>query len=70
MTINDNTKLSINRKRRNERRIKIADKFKTILNEIKTEKKKNKKIDKIKELETELVITNYANNPNKLQSDL
>ena len=71
MTINENKKLSRNRKRRIERRIKIDDKLKTLLNKIKTgKKKKNKKIIKIKELEIELVIIKYANNPNKLQSEL
>ena len=44
--------------------------MKLILNKIKTEKKKKKKFDKIKELEIELVKIKYANNPNKLQSEL
>ena len=71
MTINENKKLSRNRKRRIERRIKIDDKLKTLSNKIKTEKKKKyKNIDKIKELEMELVIIKYANNPNKLQSEI
>ena len=43
MTINENKKLSRNGKRRIERRIKIDDKLKTILNNIKTEKKKKNK---------------------------
>ena len=43
MTINENKKLSRNRKRRIERRIKIDDKLKTLLNKIKTEKKKKNK---------------------------
>ena len=42
--------------------------MKTLLNKIKTEKKKN--VDKIKELEIELVIIKFAKNPNKLQSEL
>ena len=43
MTINENKKLSRDRKRRIERRIKIDDKLKTLLNKIKTEEKKKKK---------------------------
>ena len=71
MTINENIKLSRNRKRRHERRIKIDDKLKTTLNKITAEKrKKSKKIDEIKELEIELVKIIYANKPKKLQSEL
>ena len=71
MTINENKMLSRNRKRRIERRIKIDDKLKTLLSKIKTEKKKkNKNVDKIKELETEFVKIKSANYPNKLQSEL
>ena len=71
MTINENKKLSRNRKRRTERRIKIDDKLRTLLNKIKTEKKKkNENIDKYKEFEIQLVKIKYANNPNKLQSEL
>ena len=45
--------------------------MKLLLNEFKIEKKKkNKSFDKIKELEIELVKIKYANNPNKLQSEL
>ena len=62
---NENKKLSRNRKRRIERRIKMDDKIKSILNRIKYEKKK-KNIDKIKELEIELVKIKYANNPKKI----
>ena len=40
MTINENKKLSRNRKRKIERRIKIDDKLKTLLNENKTQNKK------------------------------
>ena len=40
-------------------------------NKIKSEKKKkNKNLDKIKELEILLVNIKYANDPNKLQSEL
>ena len=71
MTITENKKLSRNRKRRNEQRIKIDDKVKTLLNKIKTEKKKKKKnVDKTEELETKLGKIKYANNPNQLQSEL
>ena len=49
----------------------MDDKIKSLLNEIKSQKKKkNKKIDKIKELEIELVKIKYSSNPNKLQSAL
>ena len=51
---NENKKLSRNRKRRIERKIKMDDKMKTLLNKIKYQKKK-KNNDKIKELEIELV---------------
>ena len=45
--------------------------MKLLLNKIKTEKKKkNKKFDKIKQLEILLVRIKYADNPNKLQSAL
>ena len=45
--------------------------MKLLINKIKSEKRKrNKNSDKIKELETLLVIIKYANNPNKLQSAL
>ena len=71
MTNNENKKLSRNRKRRIERKNKIDDNMKLLLNEIKSEKKKkNKNLDKIKQLETLLINIKYANNPNKLQSEL
>ena len=66
---NENKKLSRNRKRRIDRKNKIDDNMKLLLNKIKSEKKK-KKLDKIKNLEIELVKIKYANNPNKLQSEL
>ena len=45
--------------------------MKLLFNKIKTEKKKkNKNLDKIKQLEIELVKIKYANNPKKLQSEL
>ena len=68
---NENKKLSRNRKKRIERRNKINDDMKLLLNKIKTEReKKNKNLDKIKQLEILLVNIKYANDPNKLQSEL
>ena len=67
---NENKKLSRNRKRRIERKSKIDNNMKILLNKIKSEKKrKNKDFDKIKQLEIQLVKIKYANNPNKLQSE-
>ena len=68
---NENKKLSRNRKRRIEQKNKINNDMKLLLNKIKSEKKK-KKIDfeKIKLLEILLVNIKYANDPNKLQSEL
>ena len=43
--------------------------MKFLINKIKTEKKK-KNLDKIEQLEIDLVKIKYANNPNKLQSEL
>ena len=71
MTINENKKLSRDRKRRINRRNKINDDMKLFLTKIKTEKKKkNKNFDKIKQLEILLVRIKYADNPNKLESAL
>ena len=71
MTINENKKLSRNRKRRIERKRIISDDMRVLLNKIKSEKKKkNKNLDKIKQLEILLVNFKYANNPQKLQSEL
>ena len=71
MTINENKKLSRNRKRRNDRKNKLNDDMKLLLNKIKSErKKKNKNLDKIKQLEILLVNIKYANDTNKLQSEL
>ena len=72
MIINNETKkLSGNRKRRNERKNKISDDMKLLLNKIKSEKKKkNKNFDKIKQLEILLVRIKYADKPDKLQSVL
>ena len=71
MTINENKKLSRNRKRRIDRKNKLIDDMKLLLNRIKSEKqKKNKNIDKIKQLEILLVNIKYANDANKLQSEI
>ena len=68
---NENKKLSRNRKRRINRKNKIDDNMKLILNKIKSEKKKKKKdLNKIKQLEILLVNIKYANDPNKLQYEL
>ena len=68
MAINENKKLSRNRKRRIERKFKMNDNMRLLLNKIKSEKKKkNKNIDKIKQLEILLVNIKYANDPNKIQ---
>ena len=58
----ENIKLSRKRSRRIQRRILMNDDMKLILNKIKTEKKKkNKNLDKIKQLEALLVNNKYAN---------
>ena len=68
---NENEKLPRNIKRRIQRKNKIDDNMKLLVNKIKTEKKtKNKNLDKIKQLEILLVNIKYANDPNKLQSAL
>ena len=68
---NENEKLSRNRKRRIERKNKIDDNIKFLLNKIKTEKeKKNKSLDKIKQLEKLIVNIKYDNDPNKLENAL
>ena len=68
---NENEKLSRSRNRRIERKNKIDDNMKLLLNNIKTEKKKKKKdCDKIIQLEIILVNIKYANDSNKLQSEL
>ena len=68
---NENKKLSRNRKRRINRKNKITDDMKLLLNKIKSEKKKkNKNLDKIRKLEILLVNIKYANDPNKLHSSL
>ena len=66
---NENKKLSRDRKRRIERKIGMSIDMKLLLNKIKTEKKK-KILDKFKQSEILLVNIKYANDPNKLQSEL
>ena len=69
MTINENEKLSRNRKRRIERRNRMNDDINLLLNKIKTEKKKKyKKDEKIKQLEILLVRIKYADKPDKIES--
>ena len=71
MTISENKKLSRNRKRRIDRKNKINDDMKLLLNKIKTEKKKKNKIsDEIKQIEILLVRIKYADKPDKLHSEL
>ena len=66
---NEIKELSGNR-RGTQQKTKLGAKLEMILNEIKTEKKKNNKtFDEIKKLEFELVKLKYVNNPNKLQSE-
>ena len=68
---NENIKLSRNRRRRIERRKKLSDDMKLLLNKIKSEKKKKyKNFNKIKQLEILLVNIKYANDPNKLENAL
>ena len=69
--INENKKLSRNRKRRNERTNEMGGDVKILLNKTKSEKKKkNKNLDKIKQLEILFKKIKHADNPNKLQSEL
>ena len=71
MTINENKKLSRNGKKRIDRRNKINDDMNLLLNKIKSQKKKkNKDINKIKQLKILLVRFEYADGPDKLESAL
>ena len=65
---NEIKKLTRNRTRRIERRIKLDDKMKSLLNKIKTEQKKS--FDGIENLEIELVKNKFGIDPNLLQSKL
>ena len=68
---NENKKLSRNRKRRIDRKNKLNDDMKLLLNRIKSEKKKKiKNLNKIKQLEILLINIKYANDPNKLENAL
>ena len=71
MTINENKKLSRNRKRRITGKLNMSNDMKLLINKIKYEKKeKNKNLDKIKNLEKLLVQIKYADKPDKLASAL
>ena len=72
MIINNETKnLSRNRRRRNERKKRMSNDMKLLLNKIKSEKRKKiRNYDKIKQLEKILVNIKYANDPNKLENAL
>ena len=72
MIINNETKkLSRNRKRRIARKLNMSNDMKSILNKIKSEKKKRiKNLDKIKQLKIQLVNIRYANDPKKLNNAL
>ena len=69
MMNNENKELSRNRKKRIERKIRMDDRMKPLLNKISTEKKKKYKNNgKIKNLQIELVKIKYADSPKKLES--
>ena len=72
MIINNETKkLSRNQKRRIIKKQNMSNDMKTLLNKIKSEKKKkNKNLNKIKLVEILLVRIKYADKPGKLQSAL
>ena len=72
MIINNETKkLSRKRKRRIERKNKFSDDMKLLLNKIKSEKKKkNKNLEKIKQLKILLVTIKYANDSKRLEKAL
>ena len=72
MIINNETKkLSRNRKRRIARKLNMSNDMKSILNKIKSEKKKkNRNIDKITQLKIQLVSIRYANDLKKLNNAL
>ena len=69
--VNENEKLSRNAEWRRNGKCYVEKELVTLLNKIKQAKiKENKNIDKIREEEIELVNIEYANNPNKLKSEL
>ena len=68
---NENKDLSRKRKRRIEHKVRMDDRMNSLLNKIKTEKKrKYKNNDKIKNSEIQLVKIEYADKPGKLKSAL
>ena len=67
---NENKKISRNTKRRLIRRNKTNDDMILLINKIKTEKKKYKNFDKIKQLEILLVRIKYADKPDTLKKTL
>ena len=66
---NENRNLTRSRKRGIERRRRVDDKMKSLIDKIKTEKK-NKNCHTKRELEIILVKIKYVNNPDNLQSEL
>ena len=69
--INESKKFSRNGNGRIERKLKLDDNKKLLLNKIKDEKKKkNKSFDEIKQLELLIFKIKYSNNPDKLQNAL
>ena len=72
MIINNETKkLSRNQKRRIIRKQNMSNDMKKLLNKIKSEKRKrNKNLDKIKQLEIQIVNIKYDNDPKKLYNAL
>ena len=68
---NKNEDLSRNRTKRVEGKCKLNGKTKFSLSKTESEtKKKNKKFNKTKQLEFELLKIKYATNPNKLKPEL
>ena len=66
---NENNKLSRNRKRRIERKNKMNNDLKLLLNKINTNKK-NKNFDRLEQLESLLVKVKKADKPDKLEEAL
>ena len=67
---NEDKKLSRNRKRRIERKSKMDNNIKLLLNKKNREEKEKKKLDKIKHLEILLANNKYANDHKKLENAL
>ena len=66
---NENKKSSRNRKKMIERKFQMDEKMQSLLSKIKAENKKNRNLDKIENLDFELLEIKYVNNLNKLQSE-